>query len=120
MGNCGTPAFMPMESFGSSLTSTDFADREVFKHIVISRDWYALGCCLMLMLYGERCGRIVQSHRGGILVPPPHDQLERTLNHMAEEQCCSVDVIDLVHGLTAESALRRAGAAELRECLFFQ
>jgi len=82
--------------------------------IVASRDWYSMGCCLMLMLLGERGGRLSQQR--AVLLPPPQGELRGAL--LAQAGVLSPAALGLLLALTADSARERAGAEELRQSDF--
>merc|ERR1719215_1090124 len=77
----GTPAFMCAEP--SQLPGPGERDPQGVLRPLASRDWYALGCCLMLMLLGERGSRIARAPRGGVLLPPPSGDIHAALREHA-------------------------------------
>eukprot|EP00913_Durusdinium_trenchii_P010233 g9594.t1 len=59
--DAGTPAFMAAEVFLRCATPVDLSDsdaRSARAKRMAARDWFALGCCLLLTLLGERGGRL--------------------------------------------------------------
>merc|ERR1740121_2410251 len=67
-----------------------------------ARDWYALGCCLVLMLLGERGNRRITSDGRDVLLPPPTKQeLWATLYSAARQRTIDESAFMLVSSLTA-------------------
>eukprot|EP00443_Scrippsiella_acuminata_P049344 CAMPEP_0115497244 /NCGR_PEP_ID=MMETSP0271-20121206/66186_1 /TAXON_ID=71861 /ORGANISM="Scrippsiella trochoidea, Strain CCMP3099" /LENGTH=793 /DNA_ID=CAMNT_0002925949 /DNA_START=39 /DNA_END=2421 /DNA_ORIENTATION=+ len=85
-----------------------------------TEDWYALGCCLMLMLLGERGSRIARSPHGGVLLPPPPGEVHGALRENARHLEGGGRALALLLSLTVDSAAERIGAQEIRESLFMQ
>merc|ERR1711933_661557 len=105
----GTRAFMAAEAFLGEVG--DF----VTWRCLTSRDWYSLGCCLMLMLLGTRGTRL--SPQRAVLLPPPQEDLRATMEQYSAELG---PAFSLLLALTADSVRERAGACEVRVSPFLQ
>mmetsp|Transcript_129553 Transcript_129553/g.336060 ORF Transcript_129553/g.336060 Transcript_129553/m.336060 type:complete len:879 (-) Transcript_129553:188-2824(-) len=110
----GTPAFMCPGHSRMDGAAGERSPRGTFQ-LLASQDWYALGCCLMLMLLGERGSRLVRSseHRE-VLLPPPFGDIHKALRENSGHLGGDGHVLTLLLALTAESAAARAGAREIR------
>jgi len=91
----GTRGFMPQEVFEPpKVTRLDI-------HELTSRDWYALGCTLILMLFGETIGNKVRvSMTRSVLLPPHQDQMAAVLEEASRWKKACPDAIQLVKQLT--------------------
>lgn len=113
----GTPAFMAAETFHSiSLAESP----EQTLRLLASRDWYAFGCCLALMLLGERAGRVAQLPRRTVLLPLQLCDLRPLLRRTAEDSRGNVHALALTLALTVEVAGERGGPAEIRSSPFLR
>mmetsp|Transcript_73086 Transcript_73086/g.211560 ORF Transcript_73086/g.211560 Transcript_73086/m.211560 type:complete len:202 (+) Transcript_73086:1368-1973(+) len=116
--NAGTRAFMPMEDAAAGVvehqdsSSSDLSEILVWRELA-SRDWYAFGCCLLLMLLGLRGGRL--SPQRAVLLPPAPDVLHAVVREHAPELGAAAGP---VLALTQQSASGRAGGQELRASAF--
>eukprot|EP00930_Biecheleria_cincta_P090280 TRINITY_DN7962_c0_g3_i1.p1 TRINITY_DN7962_c0_g3~~TRINITY_DN7962_c0_g3_i1.p1 ORF type:complete len:1198 (-),score=186.10 TRINITY_DN7962_c0_g3_i1:60-3653(-) len=114
----GTPAFMSSEALSGrdSVSSVDVAGFEW----IIKRDWFGLGCCLLLMLLGERGGRRVMSGKHEVLLPPPSAEMFKILMESSDKELISDDAFDLLSKLLAEKARDRGDIRFLRSAPFLQ
>merc|ERR1712012_328920 len=99
----GTPAFMPPEAF------KPIPDGSTCTNVLAKRDWYGLGCCLALMLLGERGGRVALCGHRAVLLPTKIGDISA---------CSSTEALALASSLTADDLGQRAGSAELRSSPF--
>eukprot|EP00931_Biecheleriopsis_adriatica_P057452 TRINITY_DN34078_c0_g1_i1.p1 TRINITY_DN34078_c0_g1~~TRINITY_DN34078_c0_g1_i1.p1 ORF type:complete len:882 (+),score=153.09 TRINITY_DN34078_c0_g1_i1:34-2646(+) len=107
----GTPAFMPEEAYHSERLRAS-SDVEALA-LLSSRDWYALGCCMLLMLLGENGGRRVGSAEHVVLLPPGgRKELEQVLQGASSQCYCVEDALQLVKLLTRSDASIRGGFEE--------
>jgi len=112
----GTPAFMSAETSETEFTAES---PEAVLKLLAGRDWYAFGCSLMLMLLGERGGRLIRSsHREVLLPPSTSDIADRVRKHASHLGEGASGALGLLLGLTSEAAKERAGAQEVRESEF--
>lgn len=114
---CGTPSFMAAEVFEQFFPECEDVRGRLKR--LIGRDWYALGCCLLLMALGEDGGSRVKSCGREVLLPPKQAELWVTVQVAAQEQRIDEHAAKLVATLTAPVA-ERAGAQEVRACPFLQ
>lgn len=122
----GTLAFMAPDAMdGSQLTGVP-PGSEVWTEIVLARDWYSFGCCLMLMLIGPEGGVIVHRRTRDILLPVGWQEVEDVLKRAKEDLQIKgaydeVDSgFDIVRQLMAAQAKHRVGPKELRKSSFFE
>eukprot|EP00443_Scrippsiella_acuminata_P102197 CAMPEP_0115584380 /NCGR_PEP_ID=MMETSP0272-20121206/6655_1 /TAXON_ID=71861 /ORGANISM="Scrippsiella trochoidea, Strain CCMP3099" /LENGTH=492 /DNA_ID=CAMNT_0003019415 /DNA_START=176 /DNA_END=1654 /DNA_ORIENTATION=- len=83
-----------------------------------ARDWYSLGCCLILMLLGERGGRKVRHIKREVLLPPPHSDITRRLSAALEQDLLGQYEFQVVSRLTSKKARERANSVHLRNSPF--
>jgi len=114
---CGTPRFMAPEVFDRKFFEDD--DIELRLRRLTARDWYALGCCLQLMLLGEDGGIKVSIHGRAVLLPPDQEELWAALRRAAKACRLDEDSFQLVAWLTAPVA-ERATAKDVRESPFMR
>ncbi|CAK0868858.1 unnamed protein product [Prorocentrum cordatum] len=107
----GTHAFMPDDDYPEGLQASDPRIRSA----LFTRDWYAFGCCLVLMLLGERAARTVSHGTRHVLLPLAPETARAQLPERAG--ACDADAHELVLGLVAEAG-QRAGEAAVRACPF--
>lgn len=114
----GTPAFMSQEALNGrdSIESIEFAGFDW----ILKRDWFGLGCCLLLMLLGERGGRRVMSGKHEVLLPPPLGEIFKILLDSNKKELISDDAFDLLSSLLAEKARDRGDIRFLRRAPFLQ
>merc|ERR1719401_133494 len=112
----GTPAFMPPEAHELAFLESS---REQNMRMLASRDWYALGCCLMLMLLGERgASRTLAQRR--VLLPLPLWEMRATLCEAMDGGHGELDALRLAMDLTRDNPTERAGVEEVRGSTFLQ
>merc|ERR1719203_82932 len=78
-----------------------------------------MGCCLTLMILGERGGRILRAHQRQVLLPLASSELQSLLLLYAQDQA-SNGALHLAARLTAEDPEQRANSAEMRSSPFLQ
>lgn len=105
----GTWAFMPQ---GDNPDGLAFDDLQQAHHLLAGNDWYALGCCLMLMLLGERGGRRFHSGGRSVLLPPRRAEIPDVLRSASQGK--DETVVDLVLALTGEDRGQRGIAERIR------
>lgn len=113
----GTPGFMASEVLRGR---PEARSAEVWLWWLAGRDWYALGCCMLLMILGERGGRKVCLQQRNVLMPPPVDDIGQTLRRAVQERRIENDAFHLVAALTACSVAQRARSKEMRESAYLQ
>jgi len=104
----GTPAFMPPEALEQS------------ERLFESRDWYAFGCCLMLMSLGECGGRVVHRSGESVLLPPLSDDIQAVLRQAAADPSNDADMLAAAQALTIADPHIRASGDEVRGFAFLQ
>eukprot|EP00928_Gymnodinium_smaydae_P029900 TRINITY_DN22387_c0_g5_i1.p1 TRINITY_DN22387_c0_g5~~TRINITY_DN22387_c0_g5_i1.p1 ORF type:complete len:1104 (-),score=233.06 TRINITY_DN22387_c0_g5_i1:115-3426(-) len=115
------PRAMPMAASSGASSGGEKAPAEGSVRWEASRDWYALGCCLLLMLLGERGGSIVTVERRDVLLPPPADCISGVLRDAISRQLVECeDALELAAALTAPRVADRAAGRELRESRFLR
>merc|ERR1712039_217167 len=97
----GTPAFMSREAFESSPKNPTIGMRWF-----ASRDWYAFGCCLLLMLLGERGGTTHYAGGRYVLLPAQSDDVWRILD--SADKAGREDAFTLCSALLADRVEDRA------------
>jgi len=120
--DAGTPAFMAAEVFLRCATPVDLSEveaRSARAQRAASRDWFALGCCLLLMLLGERGGRLATAQGRQVLLPLEGPRLTEALRLALQEKRRDAAALQLTAALTAPLEVR-AGPKELRACAFLQ
>eukprot|EP00927_Polykrikos_kofoidii_P065273 TRINITY_DN61055_c0_g1_i1.p1 TRINITY_DN61055_c0_g1~~TRINITY_DN61055_c0_g1_i1.p1 ORF type:complete len:1142 (-),score=168.33 TRINITY_DN61055_c0_g1_i1:8-3397(-) len=113
----GTRGFMSSET----LARTGFASASCLEELMkweVGRDWYAMGCCLMLMLLGERGGTRVNVGRRDVLLPPAEDSIIEVLNAAFTARHIDEVAFELARSLTAHSVAERGTAREMRQSSF--
>lgn len=116
----GTPAFMCADPLEQSTAAVSGHSPEGMLQLLASRDWYALGCCLMLMLLGERGSKLVVSASREVLLPPPSSEIHKALLEHAAELDGDGHALTLLLSLTTEVAAARAGLKEVRDSNFMR
>uniref|UniRef100_A0A7S2PU46 Protein kinase domain-containing protein n=1 Tax=Zooxanthella nutricula TaxID=1333877 RepID=A0A7S2PU46_9DINO len=106
----GTLAFMPVEVIDDEEGEEELRDMRWYA----ARDWYGLGCCLLLMLLGERGGRKVHQSRRQVLLPPSQAEILSSCQQALAESTLSLEAFGLVTGLTEQRARSRANSLRLR------
>jgi len=84
------------------------------------RDWYALGCTMLLMLLGQRGGIRVCVEGRDVLLPPPEEDMLEVLTSAVSDGFISKDVHDLVVSLTAPRVVDRGDAHDMRAVFFLR
>jgi len=113
---CGTAGFMAAEVWEDS---QDAETLELRMRRAAARDWYAFGCCILLMLLGERGGSKISMKKRDILLPPAEEDIPRVLRHAVRERRIDSGAFCLVSSLTAPLA-ERAGAEDARRSPFLE
>jgi len=113
----GTPAFMAQEAFAHA-EPIDFhrSTTEDRFRLCAGRDWYSLGCCILLLLLGEDGGRRITGTDRDVLLPPPGGNIMQVLRQAARQRRIAEDAFHLISVLTAADVAERAGSAEMRSC----
>ncbi|CAE7459389.1 akt-1, partial [Symbiodinium natans] len=113
---CGTPRFMAPEVYDEP-KFIDSEDDEAEEHAikrVLSRDWYALGCCLLLMLLGQDGGSLAEMKGRRVLLPPSgQPEITCSLRKASKKGLIDEYALHLIDALTAPVEAR-ASAAEVR------
>lgn len=118
----GTPAFMAAEVFLRCATPVDLSDTEARSaraRRMAARDWFALGCCLLLTLLGERGGRLATAQSREVLLPLEGPQLSEALRRALRERRAEPAALEITAALTAPLE-ERAGPKELRTSAFLE
>eukprot|EP00927_Polykrikos_kofoidii_P068463 TRINITY_DN63826_c0_g1_i1.p1 TRINITY_DN63826_c0_g1~~TRINITY_DN63826_c0_g1_i1.p1 ORF type:complete len:1043 (+),score=195.72 TRINITY_DN63826_c0_g1_i1:92-3130(+) len=113
----GTPAFMSAEAWNGRDSTYVAEDADITW--LAARDWFGLGCCMMLMFLGERGGRRITSGKRDVLLPPPNDDIEECLQSARKESLLSPEIADVIDSLTAPKVRDRGTSAHMRDCSFF-
>mmetsp|Transcript_101778 Transcript_101778/g.283394 ORF Transcript_101778/g.283394 Transcript_101778/m.283394 type:complete len:384 (-) Transcript_101778:75-1226(-) len=119
---CGTSHFMAPEVLNQQVFNECidmFPGASGQLRCVMSRDWYAFGCCLLLMLLGEDGGKMVRTGGRRVLVPPVGQELRRVLRCSWPLGRADEQALQLVDELTAP-VFERAGYEELSTSPFLQ
>jgi len=114
----GTPAFMAAESFLRCATPVDLSAAEARlarARRLASRDWFGLGCCLLLMLLGETGGRKATAAGREVLLPFEGQALSNALRRASEARRAPEDALRLTAQLCAPLE-DRAGLQEINAC----
>jgi len=117
---CGTPRFMAPEVYDElRLLDSDDEEEDAIKRL-LSRDWYALGCCLLLMLLGQEAGSLAEANGRRVLLPPS-GQAEITccLRKASKKGRIDEDALHLIDSLTAPVEVR-FDASDLRRQPFLE
>jgi len=117
---CGTPRFMAPEVYDElRLLDSDDEEDNAIKRL-LSRDWYALGCCLLLMLLGQEAGSLAEANGRRVLLPPS-GQAEITccLRKASKKGRIDEDALHLIDSLTAPVEVR-FDASDLRRQPFLE
>ncbi|CAK9033275.1 unnamed protein product, partial [Durusdinium trenchii] len=120
--DAGTPAFMAAEVFLRCATPVDLSDsdaRSARAKRMAARDWFALGCCLLLTLLGERGGRLATAQNREVLLPLEGPQLAEVLRRALRERRAEPEALQITAALTAPLE-ERAGPKELRSSVFLE
>jgi len=113
----GTRAFMASEAFESTPQPT--YPRQGIKWEA-GRDWYALGCCLLLMILGDRGGAVVFTGGREVLLPVHGDEIFAVLRSAVRARSIDEDAFHLVAGLTQARVAERAESEDMRRSPFIQ
>jgi len=113
----GTLGFMSSEAFDGS---PDGEDGQPSEGWFAARDWYSLGCCLLLMMLGEGGGRKVYAGKRHVLLPAPGNDILELLLKALDEETLSEEAFDLVSSLTAAKVTERADAGACRASPFLR
>ena len=107
----GTPAFLPPDRpFTSESSQDSMADSPgTMSRLFVSRDWYALGCVLFLMLFGEVGGKKIRHGVRAILLPPPMEVIANVISDAAAAGAHSQAALDLNTRLLAPLPQRGGG-----------
>lgn len=115
---CGTPRFMAPECFEECVPVIESTEERLRR--LSSRDWYGLGCCLLLCLLGEDGGTRITSGGREVLLPPAQQQeYWPVLLNAVEVNRISDAAFQLVAALTAPIG-ERAGVDEVLFSPFLQ
>jgi len=120
--DAGTPAFMAAEVFLRCATPVDLSDTEARSaraKRMAARDWFGLGCCLLLTLLGERGGRLATAQNREVLLPLEGPQLSEALRRALRERRAEPAALQITAALTAPLE-ERAGPKELRTSAFLE
>eukprot|EP00928_Gymnodinium_smaydae_P026456 TRINITY_DN20772_c0_g7_i1.p1 TRINITY_DN20772_c0_g7~~TRINITY_DN20772_c0_g7_i1.p1 ORF type:complete len:1047 (+),score=161.60 TRINITY_DN20772_c0_g7_i1:52-3141(+) len=130
---CGTPAFTPIgvgafvfnnddEDASQAETCAQPPSREDWEVWELARDWYGVGCCLLLMCLGEDVARLLGTPNafGPVLRPPRAQLMEQAMDELEREGGVDADVLETLRSLTCASAVQRARAADLRGQAFLR
>jgi len=112
----GTAGFMGSEVFSRGHASESHEQR---RRRLAGRDWYALGCCILLMLLGENGGTRVCGKKRDVLLPPSQCDIPRVLRSAVREQRIDEGAFCLVSSLTAPLA-DRADGEDARRNVFLE
>jgi len=115
----GTLGFMSSEAWDGGPSEEDAGDSHGFEWYA-ARDWYGLGCCLLLMLLGEGGGRKVYASKRTVLLPPAQGDILDLLLQALDEELISEVAFDLVSSLTAAQVNERANSDAMRANGFLQ
>jgi len=112
----GTLGFMSSEAFQGAPEGGEDRGPGWFA----ARDWYGLGCCLLLMLLGEGGGRKVYAAKRLVLLPAPGGEILDLLIGALDAEAISEDAFDLVSSLTAAQVTERADSKACRANAFLE
>eukprot|EP00435_Cladocopium_sp_Y103_P021007 s1824_g5.t1 len=116
---CGTPRFMAPEVY-DELMLVDSDDEEDAIKRLLSRDWYALGCCLLLMLLGQEAGSLAEANGRRVLLPPSGQaEITCSLRKASKKGRIDEDALHLIDSLTAPVEVR-FDASDLRRQPFLE
>mmetsp|Transcript_97998 Transcript_97998/g.189203 ORF Transcript_97998/g.189203 Transcript_97998/m.189203 type:complete len:1237 (+) Transcript_97998:43-3753(+) len=107
----GTHAFMSSEAFDGG--PGDIEVENCFLWFA-ARDWYGLGCCLLLMLLGEGGGRKLYASTRVVLLPAKQEQIPELLERAKAENRLDEDSFQLLASLTSETVEERSDSQALR------
>merc|ERR1712003_544700 len=108
----GTPAFMSREAFEETPKHHDGMS------FFAGRDWYAFGCCLLLMLLGEKGGTTHYVAGRYVLLPADKDSVPTVMERA--DRTGREDAFELVSALLAENVEDRACSQEIRSSAFLR
>lgn len=117
---CGTPRFMAPEVYEElKLIDSDDEEEDSIKRL-LSRDWYALGCCLLLMQLGQEGGTLAEANGRRVLLPPSGQaEITCSLRKASKKGRIDEDALHLIDALTAPVEVR-FDASDLRHQPFLQ
>jgi len=115
----GTLGFMAHEVFEPRLLA-DRESEEVRVNRLLARDWYALGCCIMLMLLGETGNHVASNGSRKILLPPLQEAIPTVLQEAFRDHHIDEEALCLVSSLTTASWSERASLWDARRSAFLR
>jgi len=107
----GTHAFMSAEAFDGGPEDIEV---ENCLQWFSARDWYGLGCCLLLMLLGEGGGRKLYASTRVVLLPAKQEEIPDLLQRAKAENRLDEDSFQLLASLTSETVEERSDSQALR------
>jgi len=111
---CGTPRFMAPEVYDEPKFYDSEDEEESAIKRVLSRDWYAMGCCMLLMLLGQDGGSLAEMKGRRVLLPPSGQQeITCALRKASKKGLIHEHALHLIDALTAPVEAR-ANAEEVR------
>eukprot|EP00928_Gymnodinium_smaydae_P038223 TRINITY_DN26408_c0_g1_i1.p1 TRINITY_DN26408_c0_g1~~TRINITY_DN26408_c0_g1_i1.p1 ORF type:complete len:1106 (+),score=218.49 TRINITY_DN26408_c0_g1_i1:382-3318(+) len=116
----GTLAFMSEEALGQGGDSDSEDASEPSFDFLSMRDWYGLGCCLLLMLLGERGGRSIYQGKHEVLLPARQRDVLDVLIQAMDQELISEEAFDLVSSLTSTKARDRGNSQVMRQSPLLQ
>lgn len=111
----GTFGFMAAEVFNPDAAHA-IESPELKMRRFAARDWYALGCSLLLMLLGETGGKKAKRE---VLLPPPESEIGRVLRLAVRDHRISEHAFCLCSSLVAPVA-ERATLSDVRSATFLR
>merc|ERR1711920_392036 len=109
---CGKVVFLRGEASSDEEEEDDTENRNMDWYA--KRDWYGLGCCLMLMLLGERAGRKLRHDKRVVLLPAAQTEINKVVHEAWSDDTISDDVYDIVSSLLQPKARDRGNSIDLR------
>jgi len=116
----GTRGFMATEVFNATPDIWKSWTPEQRMDWLASRDWYGLGCCLVLMLLGEAGGTKVVNNDRAVLIPPEVDEIFGVLRRAVADHCIDEHAFELAVVLTAADVAHRARSHDIRRSPYLQ